>query len=230
MATRARATLDRELGKLQDGLLRLAEMVDAAIARSLQALSSRDVVLAREVVEGDQAVNALRFAIEEECLSLIATQQPAAGDLRAVLAAMNIVSDMERMADHAAGNARIVLRMGDEPLLKPLIDIPRMAETCRGMLRRALDSYVARDVELAKAVAREDDLLDNLHNQIFRELLSFMVEDPGTTTRALYLLFTAHNLERIGDRVTNIAERVIFMASGELRELNPEPHENSDLQ
>ena len=201
MATRARATLDRELGKLQDGLLRLAEMVDAAIARSLQALSSRDVVLAREVVEGDQAVNALRFAIEEECLSLIATQQPAAGDLRAVLAAMNIVSDMERMA-----------------------------ETCRGMLRRALDSYVARDVELAKAVAREDDLLDNLHNQIFRELLSFMVEDPGTTTRALYLLFTAHNLERIGDRVTNIAERVIFMASGELRELNPEPHDNATLQ
>jgi len=230
MTTRARATLDRELSKLQDGLLRLAEMVDAAIARSLQALSSRDVVLAREVVDGDQAVNALRFAIEEECLSLIATQQPAAGDLRAVLAAMNIVSDMERMADHAAGNARIVLRMGDEPLLKPLIDIPRMAETCRGMLRRALDSYVARDVELAKAVAREDDLLDNLHNQIFRELLSFMVEDPGTTTRALYLLFTAHNLERIGDRVTNIAERVIFMASGELRELNPEPHDNATLQ
>src|SRR3972149_9090781 len=174
MATRARATLDRELGKLQDGLLRLAEMVDAAISRSLQALSSRDVVLAREVVEGHQAVNALRFAIEEECLSLIATQQPAAGDLRAVLAAMNIVSDMERMADHAAGKARIVLRMGDEPLLKPLIDIPRMAETCRGMLRRALDSYVARDVELAKAVAREEDLPDNLPHQTFTELLSVM--------------------------------------------------------
>lgn len=220
MTTQPRALLDHDLGVVQDDLLRLGGQIDTAIDRALQSLANRDTNLARQIVADDAQVNALRFQIEEECFTLIATQQPAARDLRRVVAAMNMVSDLERMADHAAGIAEIVLRMGDEPLLKPLIDMPRMASECRDMLRQSLDAYVKQDAELARAVAARDDVVDGLYKQIFRELLSFMIEDPRTTTRALYLLFAAHNLERIGDHITNIAERVIFMTSGQMRELN----------
>ena len=223
MITQTRATLDRDLNAVQDDLLRMGGLLDAAIAKSLEALAKRDQDLARQIIADDAHVNALRFHIEEACLALIATQQPAARDLRAVLAAMIIVSELERMGDYAAGIAKTVLRMGDAPLLKPLIDMPRMADECRAMLRRALDAYVAHDAGMARAVAARDDVIDNLYNQIFRELLSFIVEDPHTTTRALYLLFAAHNLERIGDRAVNISERVIFMTSGELKELNAGP-------
>jgi phosphate transport system protein len=208
---------------MQDDVLRMSGWLDSAIQRSLQALADRNADLARQVIADDAKINAQRFTIEEACIRLIATQQPAASDLRAIVAAMNIISDLERMADHAAGIARIVLRMGDVPLLKPLVDMPRMADICREMTRSALDAYVARDAEAAKHIAARDDEVDNLYNQIFRELLSFMVEDPHTTSRALYLLFAAHNLERIGDRVTNIAERVIFMTSGEMHELSAGP-------
>jgi len=221
--TQTRATLDRDLNAVQDDLLRMGGLLDAAIAKSLEALAKRDQDLARQIIADDAHVNALRFHIEEACLALIATQQPAARDLRAVLAAMIIVSELERMGDYAAGIAKTVLRMGDAPLLKPLIDMPRMADECRAMLRRALDAYVAHDAGMARAVAARDDVIDNLYNQIFRELLSFIVEDPHTTTRALYLLFAAHNLERIGDRAVNISERVIFMTSGKLKELNAGP-------
>ena len=223
MSVQIRATFDRDLRAVQDNLLRLGSLVDSAISRSLQALAERNTDLAHQIVADDAQINALRFQIEEECVKLIATQQPMARDLRTIIAAMNIITDLERMADHAAGTARIVLRMGDEPLLKPLIDMPRMTDECRDMLRLALDAYVRRDAKLAHAVAARDNIIDNLYTQIFRELLSFMIEDPRTTTRALYLLFAAHNLERIGDRCTNIAERVIFMTSGEMRELNPVP-------
>ena len=223
MITQTRATLDRDLNAVQDDLLRMGGLLDTAIAKSLEALAKRDQNLARQIVADDAHVNALRFHIEEECVALIATQQPAARDLRAVLAAMIIVSELERMGDYAAGIAKTVLRMGDEPLLKPLIDMPRMADECRTMLRRALDAYVAHDAEMARAVAAQDDVIDNLYNQIFRELLTYIVEDPHTITRALYLLFAAHNLERIGDRAVNISERVIFMTSGELKELNAGP-------
>jgi len=219
--TPARATLDRELTEINEGLLRIGSLVDAAIERSIQALAHRDTALARQVDADDAKVNALRFQVEEECLALIARQQPAASDLRAVLAAFSIVTDLERMGDHAAGIARTVLHMGDQPLLKPLIDLPRMAETCREMLRQALQAYVERDAEKACSIVAMDDTVDGLYTQIFREILSFMVEDPHTTSRGLYLIFAAHNLERIGDRVTNIVERILFMTSGEMRELNP---------
>jgi phosphate transport system protein len=221
-----RAALVRELQRMQDDLLRLGTMVDQAIESAMRSLERREQPLAQAVVVGDGAVNALRFRIEEDALTLIATQQPAAVDLRVVMAAFSIVSDLERMGDHAAGIARTVLRMGDEPLLKPLIDLPRMAEICRGMLRQSLQAFVDRDAEAARRIARQDDVIDGLYQQVFRELLSFMVEDPRTTTRALYLLFSAHNLERIGDRITNVVERIIFMTSGEMRELNPEPAED----
>jgi len=219
--THPRATLDRELIEINDGLLRIGSLVDAAIERSIHSLAHRDMALARQVDADDAKVNALRFQVEEECLALIARQQPAASDLRAVLAAFSIVTDLERMGDHAAGIARTVLHMGDEPLLKPLIDLPRMAETCREMLRLALQAYVERDAEKARPIVAMDDTVDGLYTQIFREILSYMVEDPQTTSRGLYLMFAAHNLERIGDRVTNIVERILFMTSGEMRELNP---------
>jgi len=219
--TQARAMLDRELVGINQNLLRIGGLVDTAIERSIRSLATRDLALARQVDADDAKVNALRFQVEEECLALIARQQPAASDLRAVLAAFSIVTDLERMGDHAAGIARTVLHMGDEPLLKPLIDLPRMAETCREMLRQALQAYVERDAEKARVIVGMDDTVDALYTQIFREILSFMVEDPHTTSRGLYLIFAAHNLERIGDRVTNIVERVLFMASGEMRELNP---------
>ncbi len=223
MPSQNRATLDRELKSIQDNLLRMGSLLDAAIQFAMQALATRNASLARQVVNDDAQINKLRFEIEEQCLDVIATQQPLATDLRVVVAAMNIVSDLERMADHAAGVAKIVIKMGDEPLLKPLIDIPRMAAECRVMTRQALDAFVRRDIESAKRMAAQDDVIDNLHQQIFRELLTYMIEDPHTTSRALYLLFASHNLERIGDRAVNIAERVIFLTSGEMKELNAGP-------
>lgn len=223
MPSTTRAHFDQELNALQDNLLRMGGMLDTAIALGMKALAERDLDLARRVVADDAKINDLRFYIEEQCIRLIATQQPLATDLRFIVAAMNVISDMERMADHAAGIAKTVLKMGNQPLLKPLIDLPRMADECREMLRAALDSYVARDVEAARGVAARDDVIDDLYHQIFRELVSFIAEDPSTTTRALYLLFAAHNLERIGDRVVNITERVIFITSGEMKELSAGP-------
>ncbi len=216
-----RTAYDREFARVQDDLLRLGEMVDQAMERALECLRQRDRVLARHIIDHDVEVNALRFQIEEACLALIATQQPAAGDLRAVVAAMNIVVDMERMADHAAGIAKTVLRMGDEPLLKPLIDIPRMTQTAREMLRDSLKAFVDRDAGLAREIARRDTEIDQLYKAVFDELVEIMARDPTTVTRGTYLLWCAHNLERIGDRVTNIAERVVFMTTGNMRELNP---------
>ncbi len=223
MTIATRRVLDRELQQIQDDLLRMGSLIDSAIGQALQALSVRDLRLAREIVSEDSQVNALRFQIEEACLTIFATQQPTATDLRLVVATIILASELERMGDYAAGIARTVLRMGDEPQLKPLVDLPRMAEIDREMLHDALDAYVARDATAARAVAARDDLVDNLYNQIFREILSYILEDPACTTRALFLLFSAHNLERIGDRVVNIAERVIFMNSGEMLELNAGP-------
>lgn len=225
-----RGTLDRDLRIVQEDLMRLGGMLDQAIERAMQALIERDLNLAHQVVEDDAGINDLRYRIEEFCLATIATQQPAAGDLRAIVAGMNIVVDLERMADHAAGIAKTVIRMGDEPPLKELIDLPRMAVVCRDMTRQALRAYITSDPVLARQVAAQDDTIDGLYTQIFRELLTYMIEDPKTTSRALFLLFAGHNLERIGDRATNIAERVIFMASGVVKELNPEPLDTMDLE
>jgi phosphate transport system protein len=221
--TLVRSHFDQELRGIQDELLRMGSLLNEAISRAVQALANRDVDLARKIIADDAAINALRFEIEERCTTVIATQQPTAIDLRAVVSAMNIVSDLERMADHAAGIAKVVVKMGNEPLLKPLIDIPRMADECRTMVTRSLDAYVARDPEAARAVAQRDDIIDELYEQIFRELLMFMLENPQTTSRALFLLFVSHNLERIGDRAVNIAERVIFLTSGKMKELNAGP-------
>jgi phosphate transport system protein len=219
-ASHPRLPFDQKYAAIRDNLLRLGQLLDAAIDRSITALKNQDQALARQIIADDAAINDLRFEVEEECLALIATQQPAASDLRSVITAMNLVNDMERMADHAAGIAKTIIRMGDEPLLKPLVDIPRMANYARDMLKRALDAFLAHDAEAARAIAAEDDEIDRLYKAIFDELLGIMARDPGTISRGTYLLWCAHNLERIGDRVTNIAERIIFMTTGTMKELN----------
>jgi phosphate transport system protein len=215
-----RSAFDQKYIEIRDNLLRLGQLLDAAIDRSMTALKNQDQALARQIVADDAVINDLRFTVEEACLALIATQQPAASDLRSVITAMNLVNDMERMADHAAGIAKTVIRMGDEPLLKPLVDIPRMANFARDMLKRGLDAFLAHDAEAARAIAAEDDEIDHLYKAIFDELLGIMARDPGTISRGTYLLWCAHNVERIGDRATNIAERVIFLTTGTMKELN----------
>jgi phosphate transport system protein len=221
-----RATFDQELQDLSANVLRLGSMVDAAISLSIQALKERDQELAQQIITDDEKINELRFKIEEDCVSLIARQQPAARDLRLIVAAMNIVLDLERMGDHAAGIATIVLRMGDEPLLKPLIDLPRMAQISQDMLRQSLDALISDNPDEARAITQIDDQVDMLYSQIFRELVSYMIEDPRTVTRAMYLLFCAHNVERVADRVTNICERVIFVSTGRMEEISSAPDPN----
>jgi phosphate transport system protein len=212
--------LDRELEQIQKNVLRLGSMVEQAIQRSIKALKNRDLDLAQRIIAEDARVNDLRYAVEEQCLAIIATQQPVAGDLRTIIAAMHIAIEMERMADHAEGIAQLVTRMYQEPLLKPLIDVPRMADVACEMLRASLDAFIERDPNAAKTAAARDDEMDQLYDQVFRELLTYMLQDPHNINRATFLLWVAHNLERIGDRITNISERVVFMTTGELRELD----------
>ena len=213
-------TFDREFAQIQESLLQMGLMVDQAIALSLESLQNRDHALAKQVIDDDEEINAIRFKIEDACLALIATQQPAASDLRSVVAVITIVINMERMADHAAGIAKTVILMGDEPLLKPLIDIPRMVRLAQEMLGEVLQAFVEYDADTAQAIADRDDEMDHLYQAIFEELLEIMADKPDSIERATYLLWCAHNLERIGDRVTNIAERVIFVSTGDMRELN----------
>jgi phosphate transport system protein len=215
-----RSAFDQLFIQIRDDLLRMGQMVDTAIDRSIKSLKERDHTLARQIIAEDLVINGLRTTVEEECLVLIATQQPAASDLRAVVTAMFLTNEMERIADHAAGIAKTVLRMGDEPLVKPLQDIPRMAELARNMLKQSLDAFLARDIQAAHAIAARDSEIDRLYKNIFQELLGIMASDPNSIQRATYLLWCGHNLERIGDRVTNIAERIVFMATGAIEDLN----------
>jgi phosphate transport system protein len=186
---------------------------------SIDALKERDLEFAHRIIAYDQKVNDKRFEIEEKCIELIATKQPLANELRIIIAILNITTEIERIGDYAVGIARIVIIVGDEAPLKPLVDIPRMAEQMVDMLRRSLDALTNRDIELAKQISAEDDLVDNLYTQVYRELLTFMAEDPKTITRATRLMWTAHNLERAADRVTNICERVVFIVTGKMEEI-----------
>jgi phosphate transport system protein len=220
MVATTRAVFDRQLQALQDEILVLGSMVEKAVDRSVDALRRLDANLAREVIVGDAAINAKRWQIEEQAVTLIATQQPMAGDLRVIASVIHITTDLERMGDYAAGIAKIVLMHGDQSLLKPLIDIPRMADLATAMLRRSLDAFVSRDAEAAAAIAAEDDAVDALYEQVYRELLLLMIEDPHVIQRATWLLWVSHNLERIADRVTNICERVVYVVTGKMEEIN----------
>jgi len=215
-----RKTFENELQQVKDEVLVLGSMVEQAILDTVAALKKRDIKASEKILETDRQINKKRFEIENQLMILIATQQPMAHDLRLLASTMEIISELERMGDYAKGIANINIRMGDQPLLKPLIDIPRMAQKGVDMLHRSLTAFVNEDVEGAKAIPIEDDEVDALYNQIYRELMTFVISDPKTMERANWLLWVAHNLERVADRVTNICERTIFIATGELVEID----------
>ena len=220
-----RETFERELHSLEDDILVLGSMVEKAILSSVDVLKRQDLASAKALIAADRVINEKRFAIESDSLALIATQQPLAGDLRSLAAILEIATELERIGDYGKGIARITLMIGEQPLIKPLVDIPRMAEKGQDMLHRALDAFVRRDVALARAIPKEDVEVDALYNQVYRELLTYIIQDPRTIDQATHLLWVAHNLERAADRVSNICERVVFTATGEMSEMDGEGEE-----
>jgi phosphate transport system protein len=222
-AARSRAALDEGLDHLRADLRRLASLVDVAIERSVASLARLDEKAATEVMEDDAAVNQLRYSIEQDAVHLIATQQPIASDLRFIIAVLAIVSELERIGDYCVGIGKIVLLHQGRPLLKPLIDIPRMATLVRQGLRASLDAFITKNEFLARAIASQDDEIDRLYDQIYRELLTYMLNDPSTIDRATWLLWAAHNLERMGDRIQNVCERTVYEVTGKLVEFSGTP-------
>jgi phosphate transport system protein len=217
-----RTHFTRELQRLQDEIVMLGSMVRQAIFDSVEALKTRDLATARRLIAYDRAINARRFAIEDGCLTLIATQQPTAGDLRLLAAVLEISTELERIGDYAKGISKINLYIGYEPLAKSLPEIPRMRDKAMDMLSRALDAFITQDVEAARQIPLEDDEVDALYNQANRNLIELILQNPELIDRANYLIWAAHNLERAADRVTNICERVIYTATGKLMEFDAE--------
>jgi len=215
-----RALFEKKLREMQDEVLIMGSMVEKAIQRSVEALRNRDIELSNAVVHDDTAINAKRYEIEEKCIHTIALQQPMAADLRVLVAILFIATELERMADHAEGIGRINLMLGDEPLPRPLTEISEMSEIATNMLRRALTAFVERDDHTARLICDEDDKVDALYDASYDALIKEMIRNPGDIQRITYLIWTSHNLERIADRVTNICERVIFMVTGQLEEIN----------
>jgi len=215
-----RSVFEKQLGEVQEDMLVMAGMVQEAIAQSIEALKTRDVESARRIIANDVAINDKRYEAEEKCIELISLQAPLASDLRTIIAVLHITVDLERMGDHAEGIARIVLMLADEAPLKPYIDIPGMAQIAIEMMEGALEAYKQRNTALARRIIDRDDEVDELYDQLYRELLMFMIEERGTIQRATYLTWVAHNLERIADRVTNICERVVYLVEGKIHDLN----------
>jgi phosphate transport system protein len=212
----AREHFQNLLRGLEQELVDMGEMVISAIQRSIAALQNVDKAEAERIIAADALINRRRWDIENKCIQLFATQQPVAGDLREIVSFMDLITNLERMGDHAKGIATIVIRHDQQPLLKPLIDIPRMADKCCAMIQKSLTAFITQDVAAARAIIEMDNEVDALYEQIFRELLTYMMEDAKTITRAVYLIWVSHNLERIADRVTNICERIVFMVTGEI--------------
>jgi len=210
----------RRIEELEQDILHMGEMVIEAVNRSVDALKNLNSGQARQVVENDAQVDRKRWDLEDKCVDLIATQQPVASDLREIIAALSIVRDLERIGDYAEGIGKIVLMHGDEPLVKSLIYLPVMADKAISMLRRSLDAFVKRDAKTARAICDEDDEVDKLYDQAYHDLIQRMIEHPAVVTRATYLIWAAHNIERIADRATNIAESVVYLVTGVPTELN----------
>jgi phosphate transport system protein len=221
MITMTREVLDRRIRHLMDEILILDSMVESAILESVAALKRQDVQTAKKIYANDASINAKRFELENDCIVTIATQQPImAGDLRILASILEVVGELERMGDYAKGIAKVCVVIGHEPHVKPLIDIPRMAEVATSMLHRAVGAFVNQDAETARAIPPEDDEVDDLYNQIYRELVAIMLVNPHTIDQANHLMWVAHNLERMADRVTNICERAIYVATGQLLEVD----------
>jgi phosphate transport system protein len=213
----ARSDYTQQLQEIQDDLLLLGSMVEKAIVKSVDALKNRDLESSQAVIDEDDRIDDFQMVLEEKCVDVIALQAPMASDLRRLVTVIQVASELERVGDYAEGIAKISVRMGEQPTLKPLIDIPRMAEMGAGMLRDGLGALTTLDLELAEKIAATDDEVDSLYEQIFRELFSFMVENPANIQGATYLIWIAHLLERIADRATNIAERVVYLATGKMK-------------
>lgn len=207
---------DEELADLKQKILRMGALVEEQIQEAMRALVERDDVLARQVIDNDRRVNTLDVEIDEECLELLALYQPAARDLRFITTAMKISTELERMSDLAENVCERAIELNDEPQLKPYIDIPRMAEMALRMVWEALDAFVKSDAALARKVLKDDDAVDNLTKQLFRELLSFMLENPQTISRAIRLSFISKYIERIADHATNVAELVVYLVEGKI--------------
>ncbi len=205
---------DQELNALKENLLKMASLAEEAIAKSIKALVERDSTLAKEIIDRDSEINLLEIEISNQCLKLLALKQPMAVDLRFITSAMKIISHLERIADQAVNISQRTLELIKQPLLKPLIDIPRMAELAQEMVRASIDSLVNKDSLLAKRIGERDNLVDDLNDQIFRELLTYMIEDPRTIKRAIELILVGRHLERIADLATNISEEVVFILNG----------------
>jgi phosphate transport system protein len=214
-----RKTFETEIQQLKDELLLMGSMVEQQLLDSVDAMKRRDIEASHRIFHADEKINAKRYGIEEQVMILIATQQPMAHDLRLLASILEVSAELERMGDYAKGIATINVRLGEEELLKPLIDIPRMAQKASDMLHRALTAFINEDVNAARAIPAEDDEVDGLYTQVYRELMTIVVKDPQTIDRANYLLWAAHNLERFADRVTNLCERTVFIATGEMKEI-----------
>lgn len=215
-----RKTFDQEIQKLKDDILILGSMVEESLLGAVDALKKRDMVTSQKLIDRDKEINKKRYEIEDLVMVSIATQQPMARDLRLLASILEVASEIERMGDYAKGIAIINIRMGDEPLLKPLVDVPRMAKICADTLHRALTAFVNEDVDTAREIPKEDDRVDELYTQVYRELITYVIQEPKNIERANWLLWVAHNLERFSDRVANICERTIFIGTGELKELS----------
>jgi len=215
-----RGAFERDLRQLNEGVVRMGERAGEAIHGAVEALRARDVAAAERIIAEDDAIDALHMDLEQRCMRLLATQQPMAGDLRTIASVFAITIDLERMADHAEGISRAVKRLAAEPLVKPLVDIPQMDEILQGMIRDALMALQMENADLARQTAAQDDAIDRLRNRVLHDLLEIMIHDPQTVPRALELLIVARHLERAADHVTNVCERIVYIVTGELRELN----------
>jgi phosphate transport system protein len=216
-----RANLDNNLRHLLDEILELDSMVETATLQSIEALKNHDLELAKQIYAGDALINARRFDLENDCMITIATQQPiVAHDLRLVASILEVVAELERMGDYAKGIAKICLQIGSTPHVKPLVDIPLMAEIAVSMLHRSVLAFVHFDAQEARQIPKEDDQVDALYKQVYRDLVSIMFSNPSTIDQANYLMWAAHNLERMADRVTNICERAIYVSTGKMKEID----------
>lgn len=209
-----------KLEDLQHELLRMGCSMEEAVKKAITALVKHDVELAQEVIDGDETLDDLLLSIESQCVKLIATEQPVAKDLRLIFTALKISTDLERMADYAVDIAKVAILLADEVYIKPLIDIPRMADLAIDMVQNSLEAYVKQDAKAAEEISRRDDIIDGLYKQIFRELLTYMIEDPKNINQATYFIFVARALERIGDHATNVCEWIIYLVTGERKDLN----------
>jgi phosphate transport system protein len=214
-----RATFEAELKYLKDELLLLGNLVEQQIQGAVESFKQRDPQLSRTIVEKDDKVNEKRYMIEEQVLITIATQQPMARDLRLLASILEIAGELERIGDYAKGIATINIRMGEEALLTPLVKIPMMAEKCSSMLHRAIQAFIQEDIEEANQIPREDDEVDRLYEEVYNSMMEKIVHDENAIQRANWILWVAHNLERVADRVTNICERTIFTVTGDMKEI-----------